>query len=82
MGFASSNLAVGTKAFAIVPSNTVNFAARARAFYVGVGGDVTVVNSDGTTCLFTGVGQGSIIPVECIRINSTGTTASGLVGLV
>lgn len=35
----SSDLAVGQTAFTIVPHNTTKFVRRARAFYVGVGGD-------------------------------------------
>ena len=82
MALATSNIAVAVSAFTITPSNTVNFAARARAIYVGVSGDITLVNSDGTTCVLVAVPQGSIIPIECIRINATGTTATSLVGLV
>ena len=82
MTFSSSNLAVAQSCFTITPSNTVNFAARARAVYVGVGGDITLVNPDATTCVLVNVPQGSILPLECLRINATGTTASSLVGLV
>ena len=81
MSFASSNVAVGVSCFAITPHASTNFVRRARAIYVGIGGDITVVNPDNTTCLLVGVGQGSIIPAECIRINAIGTTAASLVGL-
>lgn len=79
---ATSNLAVGAKAFVITPHASNNFTRRARAFYVGVGGDVTIVNADETTCLFKSVPAGALIPTECIRINAIGTTATDLVGLV
>jgi hypothetical protein len=78
----TSNLSVGRRAVALTPSNTVNFPASMRAIYVGVGGDITLVNPDGSICLFVNVPQGALIPAECKRINATGTTASSLVGFV
>lgn len=78
----TSNLAVGAKAFVITPHASTNFTRRARAFYVGTAGDVTIVNADGTTCLLKAVPAGSLIPAECIRINAVGTTANDLVGFV
>ena len=78
----SSNLAVARKSFAITPHASTNFTDRARAIYVGVGGDIAVVDSLGTVTTFVGVPQGSILPVECKRVNAVGTTASSLVGLV
>lgn len=82
MTAASSNLSVGRKAIALTPSDTVNFTNSIRAVYVGVGGNITLVNPDGTTCLFVGVPQGTLLPTECKRINATGTTAASLVGFV
>lgn len=78
----SSNLAVARSAFAVTPSNTTNFDARARALYVGGGGDIRVVFEGGDVVLFTAVPSGFILPVECIRVDATGTTATSLVGLV
>lgn len=78
----SSNLSVGQSAFTITPSNTVNFARRARAVYVGGSGNVVAVFADGAAITFTSVVAGSLLPVEVVRINATGTTATGLVGLV
>lgn len=69
-------------AFTIIPSNSTNFNIAARGVYVGVGGDITLVTPAGNAVLFVGVPQGSVLPVTCIRINSTGTTATSLVGLV
>ena len=78
----SSNLSVGTSAFVITPHGSTNFASRARAIYVGVGGDITLVTPGGSVVLFVGVPQGAILPVECIRVNAVGTAASSLVGIV
>ena len=76
----SSDLAVGQTAFAIVPHNTTKFVRRARAFYVGVGGDITVLTGAGDVVQLKDVPQGSVIPLEVVRVNATGTTASSLVG--
>lgn len=53
------------------------------AVYVGVGGDLTVVMSrDGsTTTLFANVVAGTLLPIRCKQIRSTGTTASSIVAL-
>lgn len=74
------------KAFAIVPSDTVDLASVSgqmptHGVYVGGAGNVTGVLLDGTTALFTAPPVGSIIPVQFKRINATGTTATLLVGL-
>ena len=76
----SSDLAVGQTAFAITPDNSMKFVRRARAFYVGVGGDVTVLTGAGDTVQLKDVPQGAVIPLEITRVNATGTTASSLVG--
>jgi hypothetical protein len=80
--WAPSNLGVGLKAFAVTPHDSTSFTSRARTLYVGTTGNVTIVNADGTTCLFSNVPAGAFIPAECIRVNATGTTASNIVGLV
>lgn len=68
------------KVFAVTPSDSVNFSAEVRQLYIGVGGNVTVVNQDGTTCQFVGLSAGSVIgPFFIKRVNATGTTASSIV---
>jgi hypothetical protein len=49
--------------------------------YVGVTGAVNVMTSEGDTATFTGVPAGTVIPVQVIRIFSTGTTATSLVAI-
>lgn len=78
---ANNNTSPGQDGFAITPSNSLNFVTMARAIYVGVGGDISLVTANGTTLLFVGVLQGSILPITCIRVNSTGTGASSLVAI-
>ena len=67
--------------FAITAHNSTNFDFQVRAIYVGGAGNVVVVTPSGTAISFTGVPAGSILPVRAIRVNSTNTTASAMVGL-
>lgn len=51
-----------------------------KAIYVGTGGTLIVVKNDGTEITFTNVPDASLLPINCVRVKSTGTTATGLVG--
>ena len=51
-----------------------------RALYVGVTGSIKVTHVDGTTPTYTNVAVG-IIPLAVTRVWSTGTTATGIIGL-
>lgn len=71
------------KAIAITKSNTANFAevdgrTCCDAIYVGVGGTVTVVFEDDSTCQYVGVAGGTLY-VKAKRVNSTGTAATDMV---
>lgn len=68
-------------AFAITKSDATDFRYYVRGIYVGGAGDVVVVNPDGTTCTFSSVPAGTILPVKARRVNSTSTTATNMVGL-
>jgi len=52
-----------------------------RALYVGGAGDIKLVTINGNTITFTAVPAGTILPVGCTQIFSTGTTATNLVGM-
>jgi len=64
---------------AVTPSNSVDLTAPTRSLYVGTTGDISVEMLNGTV-VFTGVAVG-ILPIQCTRVNSTGTTASNIVAL-
>ena len=74
---------------AVTPSDTVNFDVTSlgrqfletRALFVGVTGNVVAIRPDGTAITFTGVPAGSVLPIVCIRVNSTSTTATSIVAL-
>lgn len=65
--------------FAVTPSDSVNFTIAAKCLYVGGAGTVTIVTRLGTVLQFT-VPAGGILPWRCTRVNSTGTTATLIVG--
>lgn len=68
-------------AFAITPSDDTDFDFVVRGIYVGNTGDVVVVTPYGSEVTFAAVPAGMILPVRAIRVNSTNTTASNMVGL-
>ena len=80
------------RVMSVAKSDTVNFdgstyaanaatkAIPADAIVVDTAGNVVVVFENGGTALMHAV-AGVIIPVKCIRINSTSTTAAGLSAL-
>jgi hypothetical protein len=51
----------------------------ARWLYVGVTGNISYVKWDGTTQLLTNIVAGIWHPILSVMINSSGTTATGLV---
>ena len=70
-------------AFAITPNDSADLAERTRGIYVGVTGDVVAVMAEhGTTVTFKAMAAGVIHPIAAIRVKSTGTTATDLVGML
>lgn len=53
----------------------------ADALFVGTGGDIAVTTYKGSSVTLT-VPDGAIIPLTVTKVKSTGTTASGIVGLL
>jgi hypothetical protein len=70
-----------TRAFAITPSDSVNLTVFSRAIYVGGAGNISVLTLQDNIVTFTGLLAGSILPIRVKRVNSTATTATGLVAL-
>lgn len=71
----------GLDGFAVTPSDSVNFNIAARSLYIGVTGDVVLITPAGTVLTFKSVAVG-ILPIMCIRINSTNTTATNIIGII
>ena len=66
--------------FAITPHDSNDEAEPIVGLYVGVTGDIVAVTQKGTQLTFKNAQQGSVIPWMFTRVNSTGTTATDLVG--
>ena len=65
----------------VVPDDAVNLTKGvARALWIGVAGDITVVTPLGTVQLYPNMVVG-FAPIQCTRVNATGTAASGIVAL-
>ena len=71
----------GRQCIAITPSDSSTFVT-CRSIYVGVSGDITLVDLSGTAVLFKAVPQGTWVDVWTNQVKSTGTTATNLVGVV
>lgn len=72
---------VGSARFAAVvtPSDSVDLAVVTRGLYVGVAGNISV-NMSGNGAVVIPV-QAGLHPLSVSRINSTGTTATGIVAV-
>ena len=64
---------------AITPSDTVNLNMPSRGVYVGGDGDAACVLANGNVVTLKGLSAGILLPLEVVRINATGTTATYLV---
>jgi len=64
---------------AVTTSNSTDLPAPTRGLFVGVAGNISVEMRNGTV-VFTNVPVG-ILPIQCTRVNSTGTTATSMVAL-
>lgn len=65
-------------AVAVTPSDTVNLDSPS-VIYVGANGSVKVRTAQGDDTTFVGLSAGQTIPVQVIRVFSTGTTATSLI---
>ncbi len=78
----SSQSVFSTKRIQITPSDTRELEPRPREIFVGVTGDVTIINSSGESVLFKAVPAGSYIKQRALKVMATGTTATDMVGIV
>jgi hypothetical protein len=68
---------------AITPSDSTDLSTAVRSIYVGVGGDVCVIDTAGNTVTHVGAPQGGYLgPFAVARVKATGTTASSLIGYI
>lgn len=67
-------------AAAVTPSDSVNLA-QPSVIYVGGSGNVKVTTAQGTAVTFNAVSAGTVIPVQVLRVWSTGTTATSMLAI-
>jgi len=70
-----------TDAVAVTPHDSNELTNWCRALYIGGAGNVTVITIKGTTVAFVAVPAGTILPIRCKIVKSTGTTATSIVAL-
>jgi hypothetical protein len=71
-----------TVCLAVTPSDSTDLTySTCRAIYIGGDGNISLVDGNAATIVFTGVTAGSILPVQTARINATGTTATSIIAL-
>jgi len=70
-----------TAGVAVTPHDSNALSQTSRAIYVGTAGDVTVTMADGNDVAFANVPAGTMLPIRCTHVKSTGTDASDIVAL-
>lgn len=71
-----------TGGFDIVPTDTDDLARITRGFMVATSGDMCVHLKDGDALTLTGLSAGVVYPFRVTRVLATGTTVTGIKGLV
>ncbi|WP_111431024.1 hypothetical protein [Rhodobacteraceae bacterium DSL-40] len=66
----------------ISPNDVADIAAPVRAFLVNENGDVTVTMIDGSVATLFGLTAGTVYPFRIRKLHATGTTVTGLVGML
>jgi hypothetical protein len=81
----NGNSSVGesaVNAVAVTPNDGADLASGyTKGIYVGGTGDVSVVMNNGGAVTFTGLAAGVVHKLSVKRVNSTGTTATGIIAL-
>jgi hypothetical protein len=76
-----NRIAPAEKLVSVTPSDTVNTTLPLRAIYVGVTGNVKILDMAGSTITLVGLAAGIFHPVCAMRVFSTDTTATSIVGV-
>jgi hypothetical protein len=69
-------------AFDIVPDDTADLPQITRGFMVGGAGDVAVTLKSGDAITLPGLMAGVVYPFRISKVRDSGTTATGIKGLV
>lgn len=70
----------GTKWVSITPADTALANGPCRMIYVGGAGNLSIVDRDGTTVVFTAITTGIIHPISAVQIKAATTATLILAG--
>jgi hypothetical protein len=70
------------KLIAITPSNLDLLPIVTKAIFIGTGGTVSILAQNDTVPVTLTVGSGAILPIRAKAVFATGTTATGIIGLL
>ena len=73
MTYPARNLEVVTK------SDTTKLFRVSRALWIGTAGNISVLTAGGQTITISNIQNGTLLPIQVQRVNSTSTTASDMV---
>ena len=78
-----SVFAPARQCFAINPDDFTDLSTLTKAIYVGGSGDLALQSADneGQHVIFKGIPAGTMLPVRAIRVLSSDTSATDIVGL-
>ena len=71
----------GSVHFEITPNDSADLDVLPRGIFVGGAGDITILDKDGTSATYTIASVPFILPFRGVRVMSTDTTATNLVGI-
>lgn len=79
--FRNANATVAAHGAAVITPNDSTEMPITRSVFVGSGGDIKVTMADGQDVTFKNTNSGLVLPVQVIKVWSTGTTATDLLAL-
>lgn len=65
--------------FDITPSDTVDLATKPRALYIGGSGNIKILDAAGVAVTYNNMF--GILPIRAVRVYTTGTTATNIIGI-
>jgi hypothetical protein len=74
-----TNDQVYTKGVAVTLSDTTEISA--KALWVGGAGALSLITESGDTVLISGIPAGTLLPISCRSVRSTGSTATLVIAL-
>lgn len=80
-GYKTADSTAPAERAAVVTPHDTNTIENTRSVFVGGAGNIKVTMHDGTDVTFVGVGAGTFMPIQVIRVFATGSTATSILAL-